>query len=205
MLNLLLTSTPVRMLKIAFYSCTNQINYPLFRPPLCYLNGKNNSVRLGKLRFSSRIEIYINGKNCLIEIAPDCFIDGNLKLWCEGDESKILIGKNVRFFGDAQIAALEGTTVELSEDILLGPNVDIRSGDSHEIFDRAERRINPSVSILIGKHCWIAKDVTILKGVTIPCGCIIGAKSLVTKSPDEANSLIAGTPAKSIRTSISWK
>ena len=155
MLKLLLASAPVRMLKIALYSRTNEIHYPLSRPPLCHLIGKNNSVRLGKLRFSARIEIYINGENCLIEIAPDCFIDGTLKLWCEGDESKILIGKNVRFFGDAQIAALEGTTVELTEDILLGPNVDIRSGDSHGIFDRADRRLNPSVSILIGKHCWM--------------------------------------------------
>lgn len=192
------------MLKIALYSRTNQIDYPLFRPPSCHLSGYNNSVRLGETRFSSRIEFYINGRGCLISIAPGCFINGSLQLWCEGDESKILIGSNVRFYGDTHIAALEGTTVELTGDILLGPNVDIRSGDSHVILDKTGRRINPSGSILIGKHCWIAKDVTIPKGVTIPDGCVIGAKSLVTKAPKESHSLIAGTPAKSIRTDISW-
>lgn len=55
--------------------------------------------------------------------------------------------------------------------------------------------------IKIGNNCWIAAKVTVLDGVTIGNGCVIAAGAVVTNDiPD--NSIIAGVPAKVIKSRI---
>ena len=52
---------------------------------------------------------------------------------------------------------------------------------------------------MIGKHCWIGSNVTIIKGASIGDNCVIGAGSLVTGGtviPD--GSVVVGRPAKVI-------
>ncbi|WP_066437940.1 acyltransferase [Chryseobacterium sp. CCH4-E10] len=53
--------------------------------------------------------------------------------------------------------------------------------------------------IKIGKNCWIGSKVTILDGVEIGEGSILAAGSVITKSFPK-NSIIAGVPAKLIKT-----
>jgi NDP-sugar pyrophosphorylase family protein len=49
--------------------------------------------------------------------------------------------------------------------------------------------------VCIGDNVWFGENVTVLKGVTIGCNCIIGAGSIVTKNiPD--NSIAVGIPCK---------
>ena len=43
-----------------------------------------------------------------------------------------------------------------------------------------------------------------LKDVTIPPNSIVGADSLVNKSFDRENIIIAGTPAKIVKENINW-
>ena len=50
----------------------------------------------------------------------------------------------------------------------------------------------------IGKNVWIGSDCTILPGVTIGDGAIIGAGSVVTKSIP-ANTIAVGNPARVIK------
>lgn len=52
--------------------------------------------------------------------------------------------------------------------------------------------------IIVESGCWIGANVTILPGVTIGHGCIVGAGSLVTKDC-MPNGLYVGSPAKRIR------
>lgn len=47
-----------------------------------------------------------------------------------------------------------------------------------------------SAPITIGKHCWIASNVVILKGVTIGDNCVIGAGCIVYKDVPEGSVLI---------------
>lgn len=51
--------------------------------------------------------------------------------------------------------------------------------------------------IKIEDNCFIGADTTILPGVTIGKNCVIGAKSVVTKSL-KPNGVYAGNPAKFI-------
>ena len=53
-------------------------------------------------------------------------------------------------------------------------------------------------AITIGDVCWIGAYVTVLPGVHIAKGCIIGACSVVTKDT-EANGLYVGNPARKIK------
>ena len=59
--------------------------------------------------------------------------------------------------------------------------------------------IPSSGKVQIGNNCYIARDVTILKGVKIGNNCIIGLGSVVTKDiPD--NSVACGCPCKVVCT-----
>lgn len=51
----------------------------------------------------------------------------------------------------------------------------------------------------IGENCWIGMNCMILPGVKLANHIIVGAGSVVTKSFDEENIIIAGNPAKKIK------
>ena len=55
-----------------------------------------------------------------------------------------------------------------------------------------------ALPITIGDNCWFGANVTVMPGVKIGSGCVIGAGSVVTKDiPD--NSLAIGVPARVIK------
>ncbi len=56
-------------------------------------------------------------------------------------------------------------------------------------------RGNHTKQIRIGKYAFLGDNVTVLSGVTIPEGCVIGAHSLVTKTLLKPWSVYFGVPA----------
>ena len=53
--------------------------------------------------------------------------------------------------------------------------------------------------VIIGNAVWICANVTILKGVEIGDGCVVACGAVVTRGKYPPNSLIAGNPAKVIK------
>lgn len=94
--------------------------------------------------------------------------------------------------------------VSFGDDVLFAWNGTIRDSDGHTIYVDGQEK--PSYRpVRIGNHVWIASEVKILKGVSIPDNCVIALGSLVIKSFDEENILIGGYPAKKLQDKISWK
>lgn len=81
----------------------------------------------------------------------------------------------------------------------------IMDTDSHRIFseDSEDKEIaNPNKEVIIGNHVWVGCRNIILKGTTIPDGCVVASGSKLTKAYSLANSII--TSNKVIKQNIYW-
>jgi putative colanic acid biosynthesis acetyltransferase WcaF len=54
--------------------------------------------------------------------------------------------------------------------------------------------------IHIGEHAWICTEAFIGPGVSVPSGCVVGARAVMTRSPQEGTyGVYAGNPARFIK------
>lgn len=133
-------------------------------------------------------------------------------LWLEAIDSyahtgqtftpKLVIGDRVNVGEYVHIGC--NNYVEIGDDVLMGSKIYItdhnhgvyRGGasDSPEI-PPVDRCLTEGEHVVIGNRCWIGEFVTILPGVTIGEGSIIGSHSTVTHNIP-ANSIAVGTPAR---------
>lgn len=91
-------------------------------------------------------------------------------------------------------------SITLGDNVMLGGNVTILDNDRHPLDakERAEGVGGKSESIIIGSDVWVGMNSTILKGVKIGNGTVVGANSLVVSDLPE-NCVAAGIPARVIR------
>ena len=120
--------------------------------------------------------------------------------------NKISIGNDVYIGPHAMFSSLKGITI--GSKVTFGPNVSIMAGNHNfrevgkYIFDVHYKRDDDDLPVVIEDDTWIGCNVTILKGVRIGRGAIVGAGSVVTKDvPDYA--IVGGNPAKIIRNRFS--
>lgn len=114
--------------------------------------------------------------------------------------------------------ARPGVGLEVKDGTYIGPNAIIGVGGRVSIGEACQIGANftvvaenhaideagaPSATevtrmgVVIGARCWLGHGVTVLDGVELGEGCIVGAGAVVTKSfPD--GSKLAGVPARSI-------
>ncbi len=146
-----------------------------------------NNKTHGYLYLSKNSELNINGE-FRIHRACDVYL---------GENAKLELGSGY-IMDNAQIQCLK--SIKIGNDVRIARNVIIRDTDGHQILND---RHAPTQDIEIGNHVWIGLNVTILKGVKIGNGSIIGAGSVVNKDIS-SNSLAVGVPAKVIKTNIEW-
>jgi acetyltransferase-like isoleucine patch superfamily enzyme len=79
----------------------------------------------------------------------------------------------------------------------LGPNVGLISSN-HDFVNNDVYSKHPPIEV--GRFCWFGKGATVLPGVKLGDFTIVGAGAVVTKSFEEGYSVIAGNPARIIRT-----
>ena len=106
----------------------------------------------------------------------------------------IKIGKNV--FINACCRFQDQGGIEIGDGSLIGHNTTIATLN-HDFNPDKRANLHPG-PVKIGKNVWIGSDSTILPGVEIGDGAIIGAGSIVTKNVP-ANSIAVGSPARVIK------
>jgi acetyltransferase-like isoleucine patch superfamily enzyme len=122
------------------------------------------------------------------------------------DHRLIEIGDNV--FMGLNTVINTNVPVRIGNNVMFGRSVTIMGGD-HNISEigkpmRFAKTGGKNLPITIEDDVWIGCNVTILKGVTLGEGSVIGAGSIVTKSviPFSIN---AGNPCKTIKMRFSPK
>ncbi|MCI5123077.1 MAG: acyltransferase [Candidatus Electrothrix sp. AR5] len=86
-------------------------------------------------------------------------------------------------------------TVYIGDYTQIAPNVGIISAN-HDLYNNRKGVVS---SVIIGKYCWIGMGAIILPGVRLGDNTIVGAGSIVTKSFPGGYCVIAGNPAKLVK------
>lgn len=165
--------------------------------------GNNNTVTIKDFSTLKGVSVYIRGDNNHITIEPWCHLNGT-ELHMENSGNSILIGEHSKLLGTTHLATMEGTRIDIGKDCLFSSDIHFRTGDSHSILDMDGRRINSSEDIRLGDHVWVGTRVMCLKGAAVPSHSIVGAGALVTKAFSQPHCVLAGNPAKVVKTDVDW-
>ncbi len=114
--------------------------------------------------------------------------------------NKLKLGRDVYIGSNATILCTFNN-VEIADHVVIGPNLTIV--ENNHIFNVVGKYIKDcgltkDGGVKIETDCWIGANVTILAGVTIGRGCVIGACSCVTRSLPPY-SIAVGTPARVVK------
>jgi acetyltransferase-like isoleucine patch superfamily enzyme len=151
------------------------------------LTNKRDRIQIGA-RTISRGECRVFGPEANITIGSDCYIGDNSKIWSA--------------FG-----------ITIGDRVLIAHSVNIHDNDSHPksaahrhrqtvdicnagTYDLTDVGMAP---IVIEDDAWIGFNASILKGVTIGKGAIIGAASVITKDVSPY-AIMVGNPARQVGT-----
>ena len=109
----------------------------------------------------------------------------------------VFVGKN--FYANANLMLVDDGKITIGDNVMLGPNVTIATA-VHPLRadERQESQNQKNLPVTIGNNVWIAACVTVLPGVTIGDGAVIGAGSVVTKD-FPPNVLAYGNPCRAVR------
>lgn len=168
-----------------------------------YVEGEGNLVEIGDLTRMNHTRIFVKGNHNVIRIGKNNGFEES-SLWLEDDNNLVQIGEHNRFFKNSHLAALEGTAIRIGSDSLFAPGVEMRTSDSHSIFDMEGTRLNKAKDISVGNHVWIAVGSVLLKDASLPDDSIVGMHSMVNKPLEEKNCLYVGNPVRKAKSGVTW-
>ena len=130
-----------------------------------------------------------------------------------GNNVKLLLGVKISNHGNLTIAdntyINSNTTIVCYKAIYIGKNCAISwnnlimDSDLHNIYDKNGTIQNTQMEIVIGNHCWLCANVTILKGVLLKNNVIVGANSCLTKGVFQENVIIKNNNV--VKNNMAWK
>ena len=135
------------------------------------------------------------------------------------EQGKIIIRDNVSFDTSSRFVAANQATLVISEGSEIGPYCIFNCGTNVYVgmnvlmagfclIQSSSREMKKNLPIKsqphnygeihIGDDCWLGTRVSVLKGVTLGKGCVVGANAVITKNIED-NSISVGVPAKPIK------
>lgn len=149
-------------------------------------------------------DVFVEAKaDGIIEIGDSCLCYKNSKISSNGGRVKIgsYTTMGERFF----CTNASKYSLRIGNDCMFSHDVSVILA-GHSIF-KLETKENTCMSgekhINIGDHVWLGKNAVVLEKTEIGRGSIVGASSVV-KIKTEENCIIAGNPARIIKTNHTW-
>src|SRR3954470_3281217 len=164
--------------------------------------GRNNRLVVGGRSRHGHLAVDFDCDNATVRIGPSSrYFEASIRV---GEDSKVLIGRDVSSTTKVTMSAAEGTTITIGDDVMFASLNQVRADDGHPIFDiHTGQRVNVSQSIRIGNHVWLGRSAAVLGGARIGDGTVIGYGSVVTRRIPN-NCVAAGVPARVLRRDIGW-
>jgi acetyltransferase-like isoleucine patch superfamily enzyme len=125
-----------------------------------------------------------------------CTFERSVAVKIVGEAATVVLGKRV-FLGTGTILDVQ-EGVSIGDDVLLAPGTFI-TDHNHGLKPGATISDQPCEvrPVVIERGAWLGRNATVLPGVTIGEGAVVGAGSVVTKSVPPYE-IWAGVPAKKI-------
>ena len=182
----------------------NSENLKITPPFLLCIHPTSKLLLDGTLEFNANCEKNYN-RSTILRMAENSVIQtsGNFRFYFGADiqlfrGAKLILG-NSFINSDSKIRCANSITI--GNDCAISHEVIILDSDFHKIITPENKTTEP---IVISDHVWIGTRCIIMKGVTIGEGAIVAAGSIVTRDVPP-HSLVAGNPAKVIRTDVEWR
>jgi carbonic anhydrase/acetyltransferase-like protein (isoleucine patch superfamily) len=167
------------------------------------IGGRGNQLAIGRNTRMWGATIKMRGENLRCSIGPGCRLR-ETRFVIEDRSSRLIIKAESSGTGCTLLAG-EGGTVEIGRDCMMSANSDIRNTDGHSIIDESTGvRINPAADVILEDHVWVGLKAQVLKGVRAGGHSIIAAGSVVIRDVP-GHTIVAGIPAREIRSGITWK
>ncbi|HEY57261.1 MAG TPA: acyltransferase [Anaerolineae bacterium] len=168
------------------------------------IHGDDNEITIAPGAFLRGVRFHLRGSGHRVHIGAGVRISRRAELWLEDEGGELTIGPGTTIVS-AHLAVTEpGSRLVIGPDCMLATDIEIRTGDSHAIFDaQTGERLNPAADVVLEEHVWVGARAIILKGCRIGKGSVVAAGAVVTQScPPQ--SIVAGNPARVIRQGIVW-
>ncbi len=169
--------------------------------PTCSLGARSKLLKSAKIR-------NIRGVQNCIKIGSDSVIAGELLVFRHGGSIDIgewcYIGEDSRIWSSISISIGDRVLVSHNVNVFDSLTHPVRKKERHLHFKSIMQTGHPEVldlsenPVVIEDDVWIGANASILRGVHISTGAIIGAGSVVTKDVPPYT-IVAGNPARIIR------
>jgi acetyltransferase-like isoleucine patch superfamily enzyme len=137
--------------------------------------------------------LILSGGN--LQIGPKCVVDRSATIECRGT---LVIGSRTVFGHHATIGVRD--SVRIGSNCLIAEMVSIRDHD-HGFYDMSLPMVQQealTAPVVIEDDVWIGSKATIVRGVRIGRGAIVGANAVVTHDVPPG-AIVGGIPARVIR------
>lgn len=167
------------------------------------IKARNNRLVIGKgVMFEGPCHIRFTGSGSSVEIGNNNWVGREMELAISAN-SLVKIGDNCTF--ESIYAVAQEGNITIGDDCMFSVRINLWQTDGHPIFDAGSgRRVNCGKNLSIGNHVWVGLEAFLLGGCTIGADCIVGARSVTSGTfPDGV--ILAGSPARVVRTGITWR
>lgn len=207
---LLLLYSGMSLYQIIRYNSVKQILrghfFAAYKHTVIQIKKKSNIKLEGMLQFGyKRIKGSKMESRLLVESGATFEVRGGYNIYYGADieifkNAKLIIkgggGANINF------TCICGEYVEIGRDVQIGRGVTIRDNNGGHYVNRAGYKNTRPV--IIGDKVWLCEGCTIMPGVKIGEGAIVGAHAFVTQNVPP-HSIVSGNPAVIIDEDVLWK